>query len=201
MSSGSARRSTSPTRRTSRTRCVSTRMLEAIDSCPAPCGLLRPRIRARRRLRARRLRRRRGRVAGRRVRLHGGPARDHPGGHLAVRAPEDRGGRTTLLRHGRAIRRGGGASDRSGVGGGGGRRRARRVGRRATSSPGGPIAVREAKRLVRERPQGEATAQHRRRAPNERRGPGRAARVPRAPLRRLARAGRLVQALAELRAA
>ena len=35
-SSGSARRSTCPTRRTSPTRCASTSMLEAIDCCPAP---------------------------------------------------------------------------------------------------------------------------------------------------------------------
>ena len=39
------------------------RMLETIDSCPAPGGLLRPRLRTRRRLRARCVRRHRGCVA------------------------------------------------------------------------------------------------------------------------------------------
>ena len=66
---------------------------------------------------------------------------------------------------------------------------------------GGPIAVREAKRLVRERPQGEATAQ----LAAARRSSDEGQDGLRAFLERrsagLARAGRLVPAIAELRAA
>ena len=53
---------------------------------PRAGGLLRPRIRARRRLRPRRVRRHRGRLAGRGVRVLRGAARDHPGRDLSVRA-------------------------------------------------------------------------------------------------------------------
>ena len=52
---------------------------------------------------------------------------------------------------------------------------------------GGPVAVREAKKLVRERPDRNRHRTRRGRAAHERRGPGRAPRVPRAPPRRLAR--------------
>src|SRR5204863_6619608 len=74
----------------------------------------RPGLRARRRLRARLLHRRRGRLTGRRLRLLGGQARDHPCGDLAVRLAEDRDRScSALLPHGRALRRRDGAADRT----------------------------------------------------------------------------------------
>ena len=128
------------------------RMLEAIDVMPGAGGLLRARLRARRRLWPRRLRRRRGRVARRGVRLHGGPARDHPGCDLAVRprrrSARRRGATSSPASASTRTPRCGSASCQE---------VSEDAGERAESIvrdilAGGPIAVREAKRLVRERP-------------------------------------------------
>ena len=90
-SSGCARRSSSRSTRTSPTRCgcarCSTRSTAARRRWSRAC-----RACARRRLRARRVLRHRGRGARRAVRVQRGEARDRPGGHLAVRAREDRAG-------------------------------------------------------------------------------------------------------------
>ena len=108
---------------------------------------------ARRRLRARRLRRHRDRGARRPVRLLRGQARDHPRRDLAVRAGEDRAERrAALLRHRRALRR------RRRRCGSGSCTRSRRISTPPSSgcSPScarpGPEAARHAKKLVLERP-------------------------------------------------
>ena len=92
--------------------------------------------------------------------------------------PQDRRRGASLLPDGRAVRRGGGTADRPRAGGRGGRGTGRRGDRRG-DSPGGPDAVREAKRLVRDRPHGRENGAHRGGPADERRGTGRAARVPR----------------------
>ena len=106
-------------------------------------------------------------------------ARDHPGGHLAVRAGQDRAERgAALLRHRRALRRGDRAADRARPRGRGRSRRRRRAGRRRAAH-GGPEAARHAKKLVLERPDGLGDRAAHRPAPDERRGPGGPAGVPR----------------------
>ena len=174
------------------------RMLETIDSCPAPGGLLRARLRARRRLRARGVRRHRGCVARRGLRVHRGAARDHPGGHLAVRSREDRQRRSALLRHGRAVR-----PARSRSGSGSCPEVSEDAGERAEQIvrdilAGGPIAVREAKRLVRRAADRHRHGPHRRRTPHERGGTGRPPSVPRPAPGRLARRRGLVAPLVEV---
>ena len=115
--------------------------------------------RARRRRRPRRRGGRRDRGAGRGVRVLGGEARDRPGGDLAVRAREDRPRR----------RRGAGSSPASASTprprcGSGSSTRSRPISTRAVERvvaellSAGPLAVRWAKRLVRERPDGPETA-------------------------------------------
>ncbi len=112
------------------------RMLEAIDGCPAPVvavvqghalgggvGLV-----ACSDIVARRP------ASG--VRVLGGEARDRPGRHLAVRAPEDRRERrAALLRDRRALRRDDRAADRARPRGG---RRSRRGARRVSSASSAP---------------------------------------------------------------
>ena len=146
-------------RRERRGRHAPLRMFEAIDACPAPGRRARPGPCARRRLRPRRVRGRRRRGRGRRVRLLRGAARHHARRHLALRPAPDRAGRgPPLLPDWRALR----CRDRA-------PHRPRPRGRVATSTSavdrvlgdllaGGPEAVRAAKRLVRERPEGPETA-------------------------------------------
>ena len=134
------------------------RMLEAIDALPGARRRPRPGARTRRRRRPRRVRGHRGRRRGRRLRVLGGEARDHPGGHLAVRARQDRTERgPPLLRHRRALRRATAlriglvhevdADLDAAV--------ERVLGELRTA---GPRAARHAKRLVLERPDGPETA-------------------------------------------
>ena len=115
------------------------RMLRSDRLLPCACRLPRPGLRARRRLGARRVRGHRGRAAGSRVRLHGGPAGDHPCSHLPVRPPEDRVGGPALLPHRRALRRRRRAPDRARARGRGERRRGAVGNRRraARRRPGG----------------------------------------------------------------
>ena len=109
------------------------RMMEAIDGCPAPLvvrahgyvlgggsGLVACADIA-------------IAVAGRGVRVLRGEARDHPGGHLAVRAAAHRRPRAPLLPHGRALRRRDGPAHRARRRGRGGPRRRGRA-RRSPSS-------------------------------------------------------------------
>ena len=65
-------------------------MLAAVDGCPVSRRRLGPGLLPRRRLRARRLRRHRRCRRRCDLRLLRGQARDHPGGHLAVRPRQDR---------------------------------------------------------------------------------------------------------------
>ena len=123
---------------------------------------------------------------GRRVRVLGGEARDHPGGDLAVRAREDR----AELRRAATSSPASASTPRRRCGSGSCTRsrpistpRVERVLGELRSA--GPRAARAAKRLVLDaarRPRDRAPD---RRAAHERRGPGGPARVPRAPLARL----------------
>ena len=179
-SSGSARRSTSRYEENVEDYRRLYRMLESICRCPAPVVA---------RVQGYALGGGSGLIAcadiaiagdGRRLRLLRGAARDHPGRDLADGAGADRpGGRAALLPHRRAVRRarrrsGSASSTRSPP-----TSTRRSSASSPTSSPAGPIAVREAKRLVLEPGDEEDVLAARRRAADERRGAGRAARLPR----------------------
>ena len=154
-------------------------LLDAIDGCPAPVVAARAGARAGRRLRSRRVLRHRDRVAGRAVRVQRGEAGHRPGGHLPVRAREDRPGRRApLVRHRRAVRRRDRAANRPRARGRGRSRRCRVASRRGAPGrrpPGG--AGGEAPRP---RPTlGRRDRAPDRAAPDERRGPGGPPRLPR----------------------
>src|SRR6266511_2206530 len=138
-----------------------------------------PRLCARRGKRPRRVRRHRRRSGGRCIRVHGGTAGDHSGGHLAFRPREDRArGGPALVPDRRAFwgrrRAPYRARTRSGPRSSGVRRRDRQ--RTPRGRPGGGSGSEEARPRASCRPGG---GRHRRRAEDERGGAGRPPRLPR----------------------